>query len=57
MYNIHIFDKIQLMEWEDKAKNDKAWENCKKNFKDYFLAKNVLEARSQLTMDSRVRRT
>ena len=27
MYSIHIFDKIQLMEWKDKAENDKMWEN------------------------------
>ena len=39
MYNIHIFDKIQLMEWEDKAETDKTWETCKKFFKDYYQAK------------------
>ena len=39
MYNIHIFDEIQLMEWEDKAETDKTWETCKKFFKDYYQAK------------------
>ena len=39
MYNIHIFNKIQLMEREDKADTDKMWETCKKNFKDYYQAK------------------
>ena len=36
MYNSHIFDKIQLMEWEDKAETNKTWENCRKCFKDYY---------------------
>ena len=36
MYNIHIFDEIQLIEWEDKAETDKTWETCKKFFKDYY---------------------
>ena len=39
MYNIHIFDEIQLMEWEDKAETEKMWETCKKCFKDYYQAK------------------
>ena len=39
MYNIHIFDEIQLMEWEDKAENDKMWENCKNIFKEYYQSK------------------
>ena len=39
MYNIHIFDKIQLMEWADKAETDKKWETCKKFFKYYYQAK------------------
>ena len=39
MYNIHIFYKIQLMEWEDKAETDKTWETRKKMFKDHYQAK------------------
>ena len=39
MYNIHIFDEIQLMEWEDKAETNKTWETCNKVFKDYYQAK------------------
>ena len=39
MYNIHIFNKIQLMEWEDKAETDKTWETYKKILKDYYQAK------------------
>ena len=39
MYNIHIFDEIQLIDWEDKAETDKTWETCKKFFKDYYQAK------------------
>ena len=38
MYNIHIFDEIQLMEWEDKMETDKTWETYKKLFKDYYQA-------------------
>ena len=36
MYNSHIFDETQIMEWEDKAETDKTWVNCKKFFKDYY---------------------
>ena len=25
MYNIHIFEKIQLTEWEDKEETNKTW--------------------------------
>ena len=39
MYNSHIFDEIQLIEWEDKAETDKTWEKCKKFFKDYYQSK------------------
>ena len=39
MYNICIFDEIQLMEWEDKAETNKTWETCKNVFKDYYQAK------------------
>ena len=39
MYNSHIFDKIQLIEWGDKAETDKTWENCKIIFKDYYQFK------------------
>ena len=39
MYNSHIFGKIQLVEWEDKAETEKTWENCKKYFKDYYQSK------------------
>ena len=39
MYNSHIFDETQIMEWEDKADTDKTWVNCKKVFKDYYQSK------------------
>ena len=39
MYNIQIFDEIQLMEWEDKAETEKTWETHNKFFKDYYQAK------------------
>ena len=39
MYNIQIFDEIQLMEWEDKAETEKTWETYNKFFKDYYQAK------------------
>ena len=39
IYNIHIFDKIQLMEWEDKAETDKTCETCNIFFNNYYQAK------------------
>ena len=50
MYNIHIFDKIQLMEWEDKAENNKTWETCKKIFKDYYQAKKPFGSMQQTNL-------
>ena len=39
MYNSNIFDKIQLMEWENKDNIDKTWTNCKQFFKERYKTK------------------
>ena len=56
MYNIHIFDEIKLMEWEDKVETDKTWETCKKFSGTVIRPLNGLEVRRQPAMDLRVRR-
>ena len=39
MYNSNIFEKIQLMEWENKDDIDKSWTNCKQFFKERYKTK------------------
>ena len=39
MYNSNIFDKIQLMERENKDDIDKSWKICKQFFKERYKTK------------------
>ena len=36
MYNSRLFDKKQMMEWEDKDYVNKMWSSCKMFFKKYY---------------------
>ena len=40
VYNIDMFDKQKLMEWESKTETEKTWTNCKKFFKKYYQLNN-----------------
>ena len=39
MYNISLFNKKQMMEWEDKDDVNKMWGACKMFFKKYYKLK------------------
>ena len=39
MYNINLFDKKQMMEWEYKDDVNKTWGACKMFFKKYYELK------------------
>ena len=51
MYNSNIFDKLQLMDWENKDNIDKTWRNCKQFFKVRYKTRNGSGARSQQDMN------
>ena len=52
MYNSNIFDKIQLMEWENKDDIDKTWTNCKLFFKERYKTKKCFGSTQQTGFES-----
>ena len=39
MYNSNIFDKLQLMEWENKDDSNNTWTDCRQFFKERYQTK------------------
>ena len=52
MYNSNIFDKLQLMEWENKDDINKTWKNCKQFFKERYKTKKRFRSTQPMGLES-----